>query len=104
MVHTLSFLNSPPPTSDQFKSQLHALFPTYRLPFSAPHSLLPAANKDVTLSRVVDIRARVVDTKFVASNSPELAGQCASTALGDIYAVFDGPQFQGLPAISFPGT
>jgi hypothetical protein len=29
LVHTLSFLQLPPPTSDQFKSQLHALFPTY---------------------------------------------------------------------------
>jgi hypothetical protein len=28
LVHTLSFLQLPPPTSDQFKSQLHSLFPT----------------------------------------------------------------------------
>lgn len=72
LVHTLSFLQLPPPTSDQFKSQLHSLFPT------------------------------IVDTKFVVSSSPELVSQCASTALGDTHAAFDGPRFQDRPAISFP--
>ena len=45
-----------------------------------------------------------MDTKFVVSNSPELVSQCASTALGDTHAAFDGPRFQDRPAISFPGA
>jgi len=72
LIHTFSFLFSTPNSSDQFKEELHRLFPI------------------------------VMDTKYIVSNVAELADKCASTALGDTFSAFNKEQYLACPSIILP--